>query len=129
MNLDVSDPKAVLSLIGCCERLGMDTMMTGAVLGWATEAHEKGLVSMREMKDLKPEWGNVNTYVEIIENIANSTDEYYSTLAKGVDAAAERYGGKDFAVSLGKNSPAGYLTGYGHIVGTLVGAREAFAPE
>ena len=124
-NLDVSNPKAVLSLIGCCERLGMDAIMTGAVLAWATEAHEKGLVSRHEMKDLKPQWGNVDTYVEMIENIANPTNEYYSALAKGVDAAAERYGGKDFAVSLGKNSLAGYLTGYGHIVGTLVAARHS----
>jgi aldehyde:ferredoxin oxidoreductase len=125
INLDVSDPKAILRLIGCCERLGMDAIMTGAVLAWATEAYENGLVSPQEMMNLKPAWGNVDIYLKMIENIANASNEYYRALAHGVDAAAERYGGKDFAVSLGKNSPAGYFTGYGHVVGTLVGARHS----
>ena len=124
-NLDVSDPNEILRLIGCCESLGMDAIMTGAVLAWATEAHENGLTSMHETLGLTPEWGNAETYLEMIENIANARNEYYSALAHGVDAAAQRYGGKDFAVSLGKNSPAGYFTGYGHVVGTLVGARHS----
>lgn len=124
-NLEVSDPQKVLRLIGCCERLGMDAIMTGAVLAWATEACEKGLIDTDETMGLRPEWGDVDTYLAMMENIANVRNECYTALAQGVDAAAERYGGKDFAVSLGKNSPAGYFTGYGHVVGTLVGARHS----
>ena len=124
-NLDVSDPNEVLRLIGRCERLGMDAIMMGAVLGWATEAHEKGLTSTHETLGLTPEWGSTDTYLEMIENTANALNEYYNALAHGVDAAAQKYGGKDFAVTLGRNSPAGYLTGYGHVVGTLVGARHS----
>jgi aldehyde:ferredoxin oxidoreductase len=124
-NLEVSDPNEVLLLIGCCERLGVDAIMTGAVLAWATEAYEKGFISIEETMDVKPEWGNVDTYLEMIENIANARNEYYNVLGKGVDAAAARYGGEDFAVSIGKNSMAGYFTGYGHVVGTLVGARHS----
>jgi aldehyde:ferredoxin oxidoreductase len=124
-NLEVSDPKTVLRLIGCCERLGVDAIMTGAVLAWATEAYEKKLISTDETIGLRPDWGDVDTYIEMIHNIANVRNEYYNALAHGVDAAAHKYGGKDFAVSLGKNSPAGYFTGYGHIVGTLVGARHS----
>jgi aldehyde:ferredoxin oxidoreductase len=124
-NLEVSDPEAILQLISYCERFGMDAMTTGAVLGWATEAYEKGLIGTDETIGLRPTWGNVDTYSEMIENIANVRNEFYTILARGVDAAAEQYGGRDFAVTLGKISPAGYLTGYGHVVGTLVGARHS----
>jgi len=124
-NLEVSDPKGVLRLIGSCEGLGMDAIMTGAVLAWATEAYEKGLIDTDETIGVKPSWGNVVTYLNMIEQISNQSNEFYASLAHGVAAAAERYGGVDFAVSLGKNSPAGYLTGYGNLVGTLVGARHS----
>jgi aldehyde:ferredoxin oxidoreductase len=61
----------------------------------------------------------------MIDNLADVRNSFYVTLARGVAAAGEKYGGKDFAVSLGKNSPAGYFTGYGFVVGTLVGARHS----
>jgi aldehyde:ferredoxin oxidoreductase len=125
INLDISDPKGVLSLISRCEGLGIDSMMVGAVLAWATEAYEKALVTADEMMALRPKWGDVETYLQMIDNIADVRNPFYVTLARGVTAAGEKYGGKDFAVSLGKNSPAGYFTGYGFVVGTLVGARHS----
>jgi aldehyde:ferredoxin oxidoreductase len=125
INLDISDPKGVLSLISRCEDLGIDSIMVGAVLAWATEAYEKALVTADEMMGLQPRWGDVETYLQMIDYIADARNPFYVTLARGVAAAGEKYGGKDFAVSLGKNSPAGYLTGYGFIVGTLVGARHS----
>lgn len=125
INLDVSDPRGVLSLISRCENLGIDAIMAGAVLAWATEGYQKGLITAGETLGLRPKWGDVETYLEIIENIADVRNPFYVTLARGVAAAAEKYGGKEFAVSLGKNSPAGYFTGYGFVVGTLVGARHS----
>ena len=125
INLDVSNPTEVLRLIGRCERLGLDAIMTGAVLAWATEAYENGLIAADETMGLRPEWGNVDTYLEMIENIVDLRNECYAAMARGVAAAAERYGGKDYAISLGKNSLAGYFTGYGHVIGTLVGARHS----
>jgi aldehyde:ferredoxin oxidoreductase len=125
INLDISDPKGVLGLISRCEYLGIDSMMTGAVLAWATEAYEKALVTADRMMGLRPKWGDVETYLQMIDSIADVRNSFYVTLARGVDAAAEKYGGKDFAVSLGKNSPAGYFTGYGFVVGTIVGARHS----
>jgi aldehyde:ferredoxin oxidoreductase len=125
INLDISDPKGILSLIARCENLGIDSMMVGAVLAWATEAYEKALVDADETMGLRPKWGDVETYLQMIENIADVRNSFYVTLARGVAAAGEKYGGKDFAVSLGKNSPAGYFTGYGFVVGTLVGARHS----
>jgi len=125
INLDVSDRKAVLRLISRCESLGLDAIMAGAVLGWATEALEKSSITTNDTLGLRPVWGDDETYLKMIENICEVRNPFYVKLAQGVAAAAEKYGGKDFAVSLGKNSPAGYFTGYGFVVGTLVGARHS----
>lgn len=99
--------------------------MTGSVLAWLTEAVGNNLVPTQEIGGLEPKWGDAITYSKIIENIAFVKNEFYKKLALGTWAAAEKYGGKGFAVSIGKNSPAGYATGYGFVVGTLVGARHS----
>jgi aldehyde:ferredoxin oxidoreductase len=112
-------------LIGLCERFGIDAMLVGSVLDWLTEAFEKNLVTRQQTGDLEPKWGDAETYSKIIENIALAKNEFYKTLGLGVWAAAQRYGGKDFAVALGKNGPAGYMTGYGVVLGTLAGARHS----
>jgi len=124
-NLEIGDVSSVLRLIGPSECLGIDAIMTGSVLAWMTEAFEKGLIPRQEIGDLEPKWGDASAYSKIMENIALAKNQFYRRLALGTWAAAEKYGGKDFAVSLGKNSPAGYATGYGFVVGTLVGARHS----
>ena len=124
-NLGIGDASSVLRLIGQCERLGMDAIMTGSVLAWLTEAVEKDAIPRQEIGDLKPRWGDAHTYSQIVENIALMKNQFYKRLALGTSGAAEKYGGRDFAVSIAKNSPAGYATGYGFVVGTLVGARHS----
>jgi len=124
-NLEIGDGPSVLRLIRQCEALGMDAIMTGSVLAWLTEAVENNLIPPQEIGDLEPKWGDGVTYSKIIENIALVKNEFYKKLALGTWAAAEKYGGKGFAVSIGKNSPAGYATGYAFVVGTLVGARHS----
>jgi aldehyde:ferredoxin oxidoreductase len=124
-NLRVSDYDGLLRLISMCEDLGLDAMTAGNVLGWATEAFEKKMISEKDTMGLKPVWGDAKTYAAMLKNIASARTPFYVTLARGVDAAAKNYGGKDFAVSLGGNGPAGYMTGYGSIAGTVVGARHS----
>jgi len=124
-NLGISSPSRILELIDLCEDLGLDALMTGSVLAWVTEAFESGVLDEKTL-GLRPKWGDPdNVYPQIIKNIAEAKTPFYSRLAQGVARAAEKYGGRDFAASLGGNSPAGYATGYGHIVGTLVGARHS----
>ncbi len=124
-NLRVNDYDGLLRLISLCEDLGLDAMTAGNVLGWATEAFEKKMITEGETLGLKPVWGDVETYAAMLSNIAAVKNLFYVTLARGLDAAAEKYGGKDFAVSVGGNGPAGYMTGYGSVAGMLVGARHS----
>ncbi|MEM3437966.1 MAG: aldehyde ferredoxin oxidoreductase C-terminal domain-containing protein, partial [Nitrososphaerales archaeon] len=100
-------------------------MMTGTVLAWATEAFEEGRINLDDTQGIKPEWGDVESYIKIIYNIVEMKNKFYAKLAQGVVAASEKYGGKEYAMALGNNGMAGYITGYGCVVGPLVGARHS----
>jgi aldehyde:ferredoxin oxidoreductase len=124
-NLGVDSAEGILQLIDACERLGLDVMSAGVVLSWATEALERGLVTTRETMDVPLQWNNVPGYLRALESIVSAPNEFYSILALGAEEAAERYGGLDFAMTLGKNEVSGYHTGPASIVGQLVGVRHS----
>ncbi len=124
-NLGVDSAEGILQLIDACERLGLDVMSAGVVLSWATEALEKGLITTKETMDVPLQWNNVPGYLRALESIVSAPNEFYSILAQGVEKAAERYGGLDFAMTLGKNEVSGYHTGPASIVGQLVGVRHS----
>jgi aldehyde:ferredoxin oxidoreductase len=124
-NLGVESAEGILQLIDVCERMGLDVMSAGVVLSWATEALEKGLITARETLDVPMQWNNVAGYTQALENIVKGPNEFYQALARGVGYAAEKYGGRDFAMALGKNEVSGYHTGPASIVGQLVGVRHS----
>lgn len=106
------------------EAYGLDAMSTGVVLGWLTEAFEKGLVSEKDTLT-KLEFGYVEGYLKAIDELLRGQTDLYQRLALGVEEAAKRYGGLDFAMALGKNEMTGYHTGYGAALGQAVGARHS----
>lgn len=122
--LGIKSTDEILEMIEAVEEAGMDAMSTGVVLGWATEAVMKNLVTIAET--IVPlEFGNSKSYFEAIRHIAVKTNEFYGNLAKGADHAASIYGGADYAMTFAKNEMSGYHTGYGTIVGSVVGARHS----
>lgn len=122
--LGVKTSDEVLQLIEAVEDLGLDAMSTGVALGWATEAYMKKLVT--EEQTLVPlAFGGTKNYLKAIEHIAYKKNDFYKALAQGVDKASDVYGGKDFAMAFAKNEMAGYHTGYGMILGSVVGARHS----
>lgn len=122
--LGVKTSDEVLSLIEVVEDLGLDAMSAGVVLGWATEASMKKLVS-QEQTIVPLKFGNTENYITALEYIASGKNDFYKALAEGVDSASDIYGGKEFAMHFAKNEMAGYHTGYGMIVGSTVGARHS----
>jgi aldehyde:ferredoxin oxidoreductase len=114
----------ILELIDEVEELGMDAMSAGVVLGWATEAFQKGLVSEKEtIVPLK--FGAKDGYLKALRYIANLENDFYKALAKGVKYASSVYGGENFAMHIAGNEMAGYHTGYGALVGMSCGARHS----
>ena len=124
-NLGVGSADGVLQLIDVCERLGLDVMSAGVVLSWATEALEKGLITGKDTMEVPLQWNGVEGYTRALENIARAPNEFYAALARGVDYAAKKYGGVEYAMALGGNEVSGYHTGPASIVGQLVGVRHS----
>ena len=124
-NLGVTTPEGMLELIEACERQGLDAISTGVVLAWATEALDRGMITEEETLGVPLRWDGVDGYLEAIERIVKAPNDFYSALARGVEAASDRYGGKDFAMALGGNEVAGYHTGPAFIFGLAVGVRHS----
>jgi len=124
-NLGIETAEGTLQLIFRANHLGVDTMLMGNVLGWATEAFEKGAIGSGQTGGLTPTWGDVETYLEMMDRICGNSSEFYSILAKGVEPTAERYGGGEYSMTLNGNGLAGYHTGYASVVGTIVGSRHS----
>jgi len=119
------DPEGYLKLMDVLEHLGLDAMSCGVVLAWATEAFERGLLTERDTGGLVPRWGDYGVYPELARRIARRQGELYDHLARGVMAAAARYGGEDFALAFGGNEMPGYHTGPGAYLTYLLGARHS----
>lgn len=122
--LGIRTSDEILQLIEAVEIVGLDAISTGVVLGWATEALANGLVTTDET-EVELELGNTANYIKAIYNIANRKNEFYHALGNGVRFAAEKYGGYDYAMQVAGNEMAGYHTGYGSVVGAMVGARHS----
>lgn len=122
--LGMSSQDKIYDLIDMVEELGLDAITSGVLLGWVTEAFQKGILSEEEL-GVRPEFDQPGPYVKILNNIILSPNELYRHLARGTFTAANRYGGQDFALTLAKTEIAGYHTGYANIVGQALGARHS----
>ncbi|MFX0208239.1 MAG: aldehyde ferredoxin oxidoreductase N-terminal domain-containing protein [Candidatus Hodarchaeota archaeon] len=126
--LQIGNGIELLKLIEQTERLGMDAITTGIILGWMAEAYEKGLLSNEDTKGFSIRFGKVDDFLEIIKRIAyrNSEDkDLYWYAGEGLDQLTEKYGGGEFAVRFNNNPPAGYSTGPYSMVGHVIGARHS----
>lgn len=123
--LGARDPEGMLRLIDVVEAYGLDAMSTGVVLAWATEAYERGLIGKEELAGVELRWGDYAAYVEAVRNIVEQPTEFYRALARGVAHAAEKYGGKEFALAFGGNEMAGYHTGPAAYLNYAYGLRHS----
>ena len=89
-NLDISDIRAVAHLVKLCDCYGLDSMSTGAVIGFAMEACEKGMIDAPQGIDLK--FGSVDAAEYLIHAIALRKEGLGELLSTGVKAAAQKIG-------------------------------------
>lgn len=87
----VTETEAVLKANELCNRYGMDTISTGAVIQWAIECREKEVFTEEESEGLDLVWGNGEAMVELIKRIAFRKG-IGDLLAEGVKIASERVG-------------------------------------
>ncbi len=106
-NLDIFNIRAIAHLVKLCDSLGMDSMSTGGVIGFAFEAVEKGLLKPPE--GIKLEFGNIEGAEYLIKAIAFKQGELGELLSQGVKKASEIIGRDSDAFAMhtkGLESPA-----------------------
>ncbi|ABR49296.1 Aldehyde ferredoxin oxidoreductase [Alkaliphilus metalliredigens QYMF] len=122
--LGILDLDGVLTLIQSVEEAGLDAITTGVLLAWMTEAYDKKRLSAEETI-VVPHFGEVRIYEKMISYLVTQPNIFYESAKEGTDFLSKLYGGREYAMVLGKNEVAGYHTGYGNIVGQAVGARHS----
>ncbi len=123
--LGVSDAAGMLRIMDETEVQGLDVMSTGVCLAWATEALERGLITLADTDGVPLAFGQVEAYIAATERITAQPTDFYRALARGVEYAASIYGGADYALTFGGNEMPGYHTGPGCHLGYLTGARHS----
>lgn len=119
-NCEIKDIHEIAYLNYVCDELGLDTCSGGAVVSFALECYEKGLISKEDMgMDVK--FGDFESVVHILEIITNRKG-IGNALAEGVRDAAEIIGNESskFAIHVkglewtgyeSRNAP-GMMLGY-----------------
>ncbi len=92
-NLDNNDLPKIIELNYLLDELGMDTISTGGVIGFAMELQEKGLW------DCGLRFGNTENLAQVFEDIAYRRG-IGDDLAEGTRRLAEKYGGKEFSMNV-----------------------------
>ncbi len=88
-NLLVDDPKAVSMANDIANRLGLDTISTGAMIGFAMECFEKGWITTTDTGGLEVKWGDPEVLIRLTEQIGRR-EGFGATFAEGTLAAAEK---------------------------------------
>lgn len=123
--LEIERVEDFLKILETVEKFGIDAITMGVVLAWTTEAFAEGIIGREETEGLEPSFGNGSVYVEMIEKMLKSKNEFYELMGRGVEALAERYGGRDFAISYFKNEMSGYHTGPAAHLSHITGGRHS----
>jgi len=121
--LGMTHASDVLAILDECERQGLDVMSAGVALAWATEAFEKGIVTEKDTL-IKLKFDDAAGYREAMANLGGRVNDFYHVLGQGALAAADKYGGEDFACVLGQEM-AGYATGEVFFVAQALGFRHS----
>ncbi len=102
------DMDAAVHATYLCNEYGLDTISTGAVIAFAMDCYEQGMLDKKEVDGLDLSWGNTDTVVELVHRIGKRTG-VGRILGEGVRRASQKIGkGSDlFAIEVkGLEGPA-----------------------
>jgi aldehyde:ferredoxin oxidoreductase len=91
-NLGMKKFDQMTALIEACDAYGLDYISTGGVLGFVTEAVEKGVLKPADLDGLKPTWGDGDTYMKLIDKIAYREGKAGKLLSQGVARMSKQIG-------------------------------------
>lgn len=128
-NLMVSDQKAVAYACELANIFSLDTISLGAVIAWAMESFEKGVLTKEDTYGLDLTWGNADAMVKMAKKIGERAEGLGWWLGEGSQAAAEHYGqgSADWAVAMkgqeiaAHNWRAQYISALNYCTGVAAG--------
>jgi aldehyde:ferredoxin oxidoreductase len=83
--------ESVIMANDICNRFGLDTISAGAVMAFAMECFEKGLITAADTGGIDMNWGNHQSMVKMLQKMA-VREGFGDILADGVKKAAEKIG-------------------------------------
>ena len=83
--------ESIIKANDICNRYGIDTISAGAIIAFAMECYEKGLISKKDTDGIEMSWGNHKAIVAMMEKLAKR-EGFGDILADGVKIAAEKIG-------------------------------------
>jgi aldehyde:ferredoxin oxidoreductase len=90
-NLLIDDPKAVSMANDLANRLGIDTISAGAMVGFAMECFERGWITARDTDGIEMKWGNPQALIALVKQIGNR-EGFGAIFSEGTLRAAQRIG-------------------------------------
>lgn len=95
-NCGLNDPETIATVNYLADDFGMDTISTGAVMAFAMEAYEKGIITDADTGGIRLTFGNGEAVHEMIKKIA-ARDGLGDILAEGSRIASQKIGkGSDY---------------------------------
>ena len=98
----VSDLAAIALANQLCNMYGMDTISCGAVIAWAMDCFERGLLTLDDTEGIELRFGNAEALVEMVERIGKR-EGLGRVLGEGSARAAETLGVGQHLVMAVKN--------------------------
>ena len=83
--------ESIIKANDICNRYGLDTISTSAIIAFAIECFENGLITEADTDGVGLTWGNDQAIVSMVEKIAKQ-EGFGKVLGRGVRAAAEEIG-------------------------------------
>lgn len=104
-NCLIDDLPSLMRLNEMVNRLGLDSIETGAVVAFSMELYEKGLIGSKELGSLELKWGDSKASEALIQMVA-SREGFGDLLADGLKVAADKIGGLAAEYSIQANNMA-----------------------
>ena len=144
-NLDISDSETILKANDLLDRYGMNCDTVSAVIAWAMEIFEKGIIDKKTTGGLDLKWGDGELLINLLDIIANRRG-FGDILAKGVYRASislgeesqkyamhvKKHGMCEQAVRMNKGWALGIMTATvagGHLCGAPNTEQKELSPE
>lgn len=96
-NLMIDDLDLIIAANETANRLGIDTISTGGVIGFLMEAVERGETAGLDLEGLSPRWGDGEALLALVDLIGNRQG-VGAALGEGVARLSASIGSPDYAI-------------------------------